>query len=273
MVFITGEPGIGKTTVVEAFLAQVTAESNDLKVVHGQCVDHYGVGEAYLPIFEALERLGHALGYDALRTLLYRHAPTWLMHLPSLITPPQREELQRQLAGTGQERMLRELAQALETVTTDTPLVLWLEDLHWSDQATLVLLTALARRPESARLMIVGTYRPADILVRAHRLREMHQELQLHGYCTEIALQPLSATAVADYIARQFAVERTPAEFLQRLAPLIHQRTEGNPLFMVNVLDHLVTQGVLVRREGYWELAGTDRGRVRRHAHHDPAIS
>lgn len=257
IVFITGEPGIGKTTVVEAFLAQLTAGHNDLKVAQGQCIEQYGVGEAYRPILEALERLGRELGNDALRTFLYRHAPTWLMHLPSLITPAEREELQRQLAGTGQARMLRELAQALEVVTTDAPLVLWLEDLHWSDQATLVLLAALARRPEPARLMILATYRPADIRARVHRLRQVHQELQLHGYCTEVALQPLNAMAVAEYIARLFVAEHTSSAFLQRVAPLIHQRTEGNPLFMINVLDHLVTQGVLVQREGFWELAGT----------------
>lgn len=257
IIFITGEPGIGKTTIVEAFLAQVTARRQDLHVAQGQCIEHYGVGEAYLPVLEALQRLGRALGQEVLRALLYRHAPTWLLHLPSLLTPAERQELQRQLAGTGQERMLRELAQALEMATTEAPLVLWLEDLHWSDQATLVLLAALARRPEPARLMILATYRPAAVFARAHRLREVHQELQLHGYCTEMALQPLSATAVADYIARQCAGERTSAAFLQRVAPLIHQRTEGNPLFMSTMLAHLITQGVLVQRQGSWELQGT----------------
>lgn len=257
LVFITGEPGIGKTTVVEAFLSQLSARPHAPYVTQGQCIEHYGAGEAYLPILEALQRLGQHLGHDALRTLLAQHAPTWLVSLPSLSTPGERQALQHQLAGAGQERMLRELAQALEHATRTVPLVLWLEDVHWSDQATLVLLTALARRPDTARLLMLATYRPATVHAQAQRLREVHQELQLHGYCTDIALPPLSATAVADYIAQQLGSERPSGAFLSGVVPLVHQRTGGNPLFMRHMLADLLTKGILVQRQGTWALHGT----------------
>ncbi len=250
MVFVTGEPGIGKTTLVETFLA----ETKGAEVAWGQCVEQYGTGEAYLPILEALERLGRELDNDALRPLLSRYAPTWLVHLSSLITPAEREDLLQQLAGVKPDRMLRELAQALEILTSEQPLILWLEDLHWSDQATLTLLTALARRPELARLMIIGTYHPNDVLSHDHRLREVHQELQLHGHCHELAVESLNEEHIVEYLTKRFPAETTNQSPRQQLARLLHQRTEGNPLFISTVIDGLLAQGAMIRRNGGWDL-------------------
>jgi DNA-binding winged helix-turn-helix (wHTH) protein len=145
IVFVTGEPGIGKTTLVEAFLAQVT-NRDGLRIVQGQCVEQYGAGEAYLPILEALERLGKVLGPEQLAGTLRQFAPMWLLQLPALTRPAERTQLQQQLAGATRHRMLRELAQALEVLTAECPLIVWLEDLHWSDYSTLDLVSTLARR-------------------------------------------------------------------------------------------------------------------------------
>jgi predicted ATPase len=78
VVFVTGEPGIGKTTVVRAFLAQVAA-SGVAAIGRGQCIEHYGAGEAYLPVLEALGRLCRAPGGDRLVEGMKQHAPTWLV--------------------------------------------------------------------------------------------------------------------------------------------------------------------------------------------------
>jgi predicted ATPase len=75
VVFVTGESGIGKTTVVDAFLEQAAA-NRDLWIAHGQCLEHYGAGEAYMPVLEALSRLCQQPGRERLITLLNRHAPT-----------------------------------------------------------------------------------------------------------------------------------------------------------------------------------------------------
>src|SRR6185503_6391197 len=103
-------------------------------------------------------------------------------------------------------RMLRELAEALEVITTERPLVLVLEDLHWSDVSTLDLLSMLARRQEAARLLIIGTYRPVEVLTRDHPLKGIKQELQLHGQCEELALDFLSEAAVEEYLGHRFAI-------------------------------------------------------------------
>jgi DNA-binding winged helix-turn-helix (wHTH) protein len=115
--FVTGEPGIGKTALVDAFCRRVQREGS-VWAGRGQCIEHYGAGEAYGPVLEALGRLGHDHG-DRLVPLLYHHAPTWLLQLPMLLSDADLAALQRRAVGTTQERMLRELAAALEVLTQE----------------------------------------------------------------------------------------------------------------------------------------------------------
>ena len=136
VVFVTGEAGIGKTTMVDAFLGTMTGAAPPW-VAWGQCLAHYGAGEAYLPVLDALGRLCWAPGHECLVALLGRYAPTWLEQMPAFLSPADLEGVQRRVQGATRERMLRELAEALEVVTAEQPLVLVLEDLHWSDHATL----------------------------------------------------------------------------------------------------------------------------------------
>src|SRR5262245_5966586 len=241
VVFVTGEPGIGKTAVVEAFAARVAGEAG-LTVVWGQCIAHYGAGEAYLPVLEALGRLCREPGHAHVIARLRQVAPMWLVQMPWLLSATDREALQRELLGATRERMLREMAELLEDVTAQTPLLLVLEDLHWSDTATLDLLAYLARRQEPARLLLLGTYRPVEVIVSGHPLKVLKHELELHGHCAELPLELLSEAEVAAYVAMRMAGGVLAAE----LSRVIYQCTEGLPLFMVTLVDHLVTHGVLV---------------------------
>jgi DNA-binding winged helix-turn-helix (wHTH) protein/tetratricopeptide (TPR) repeat protein len=249
VVFVTGEPGIGKTTLVEAFLQQAASKPG-VSIARGQCLNHYGAGEAYLPVLEAVGRLCRDPGGERFLTLLTERAPTWLAQMPALASPTERETLQRQLLGATPERMLREMAEAFEALTSDTALVLVLEDLHWSDYSTLDLVSYLARRREPARLLLVSTYRPVEVILSEHPLKAVKQELALHRRCDELALEFLTEDAVSEYLAARFPVSQLPAG----LAHLIHQRTDGNPLFMVNVVDYLLARKLMVEVDGRWEL-------------------
>jgi DNA-binding winged helix-turn-helix (wHTH) protein/predicted ATPase len=250
LVFVTGETGIGKTALVERFLADI-GEAKALRVGRGQCVEQYGAGEAYLPILDALGRLGRAAAREPLIQILKQHAPTWLAQLPGLLNDREVKVVQLRAQGATRGRMLRELAEALEAVTRDAPLVLLLEDLHWSDSATIDLLGMLARRRDASRLLVVGTYRPADVAA-AHPLRWVKHELQLHGDCHEIPLEFLSAAAVRDYLDRRFPGHALPAA----LALVLYRSTDGNPLFLVNTIDDLIGQGRLHQGDGQWRLSG-----------------
>src|SRR5262249_49917850 len=134
MVFVTGEPGIGKTTLLDEFVRRL--DTTNVLLAHGQCVDGYGTSEAYLPLLEAVERLCRESTSDDPVGLLRRLAPTWLLQLPRFLQSGEQDELRRMLAGSSGERMVRELRSFVEELTVDRTLVLALEDLHWSDHAT-----------------------------------------------------------------------------------------------------------------------------------------
>ncbi|NOT58326.1 MAG: AAA family ATPase, partial [Deltaproteobacteria bacterium] len=253
VVFVTGEPGIGKTTLVEAFVDQMMAQGQ-LVCARGQCLEHYGAGEAYLPVLEALSRLCRAQGGEVYTALLHQYAPTWLVQMPWLLTASEREALQRQLFGMTRERMLREMAEALRVLTIRTPLILVLEDLHWSDYSTLDLLTSLARRQEAPRLLVIGTYRPVDVIISEHPLKAIKQELQMHGQCTEVALNSLSEEAVSEYLTLRLAARATSRSSLRGLAHTLRRRTDGNPLFLTTVVDDLTARGILVQQQEHWKL-------------------
>ena len=246
-VFVTGEAGAGKTTLVDQFVETVRHDPA-LWVGQGQCLDHYGAGEAYLPVFEALGRLGRGPNGPSLIACLSQYAPTWLAQMPSLLRPAEFETLQRRVIGATRERMLRELADALEVLTIERTLLLILEDLHWSDPSTLDVLALFARRREPARLLIVGTYRPEEITIQHHPLHAVIQDLRIHQQSAELPLSLLSQSAIEDYLVQRFPGASFPEATLQQLC----QRTEGNPLFLVNVVDAWLAHGWLEEIEGQW---------------------
>jgi predicted ATPase len=149
--------------------------------------------------------------------------------------------------------MLRELVEALEELTAEQGLVLWLEDLHWSDVSTLEWLSYVARRAQPVRLLIVGTLRPVEILATAHPLRAVTQELRLHRYCEELRLSFLTEAHVAEYLTQRFGMATDRNAPLHEIVAVIHRRTEGNPLFMVNVVEQLIEQGMLGRKDENWD--------------------
>ena len=251
VVFVTGEAGIGKTTLVDAFVAEVGTAA-EVWIGRGQCIEQHGAGEAYLPLLEALGQLGRGPDGSRLIELLWQHAPSWLVHLPALVPEAAFETLQQRAGGATRERMLRELAEAVEVLTADHPLVLVLEDLQWSDVSTLDWLAYAARRRPVAALIVVGTYRPLEAGPSAQPLRAVTQELRLHGQGAELALPYLPETGVAAYLAQRFGAGALPAA----LARVLHQRTGGNPLFLVAVVDALVQQGQLQEGPTGWRPGG-----------------
>jgi predicted ATPase/DNA-binding winged helix-turn-helix (wHTH) protein len=248
--FVSGEAGLGKTTLVELFLHELGGEGA-LWIGQGQCVEHFGVGGAYRPVLEALGRLSRGAQGHAVVTVLRQQAPTWLLQMPALVSAEELEVLQRRVVGATRERMLRELAEALEGLTAQQPLVLVLEDLHWSDPSTLDLIAVLARRRDPARLLVLGTYRPPEVLRQPHPLATVIQELRLHRLCRELPVTMLRQDVIVRYLTRRFP----GLPWLDELARLVHQRTEGQPLFMVMLLAFWLSQGVLIEQNGAWAQA------------------
>jgi DNA-binding winged helix-turn-helix (wHTH) protein/predicted ATPase len=248
-VFVTGEAGIGKTSVVEAFLEQA-AQVPGMRATRGQCLEHHGAGEPYLPVLDAVSRLCRSSGGDHVLTLLRQHAPAWLAQMPSLVPQVERANLQSNTMGTTRERMLREMAEMIETLSSELPLLLVLEDLHWSDYSTLDLVSYLARRRDFARLMLIGTYRPVDVIVGDHPLRSVKRELQAHGLCHELPLEYLAEETVSEYLQARFPGHQFPSQ----LGRTIYRRTEGNPLFMINLVKYFTDKKMITEEKGAWKL-------------------
>ncbi len=232
VVWVAGEPGIGKTALIERFVAGL----GDIVSIRGQCVEQYGAGEPYLPVLEALSELCRRDGGAA--TLLRAVAPTWLMQLPWLTSAEERAALRQELAGVSPERMLREMGEMLDRYTERTPLLLVTEDLHWGDRATIQLVDSIARRRGSARLMWLASFRLAEVVASDHPLNSLRHELRLHGLCEEIVLDPFSETEVAEYVAQRSPSIARDEAFMRAL----HERTDGVPLFVASVTRDVVAR-------------------------------
>src|SRR5882724_4269069 len=249
VVFMTGEAGIGKTTLVDAF-HQAIANRPNLRIIRGQCVEGFGGKEAYYPVLEAIGQWVREASSGQVVQTLAKQAPTWLFQFPSLLKAEQREALQKEIHGATRERMVREICEALESLTAQDPLVLILEDLHWVDPSTWDFLSAVARRRGPAKLLLLGTYRPADLILSKSPLKALKQDLVLHDLSHEINLERLEEPDVAEYLEIHFA----NGDFPKTFANLIYRHSGGNALFMVNILLDMVKRGLVGQIDGIWKL-------------------
>ena len=255
IVLITGEPGIGKTALAEEFQRRVAVGERSVRIVHGQCTEGYGNREAYGPMLDALGQLCRGPQAEPIIQILFTEAPTWLAQLPTLLTHERRATLQREILGATRERMVREIGEALDSITAETALLLLFEDLQWADDSTVDLISALARRRTLAKLMLLATCRPLDVEPAGHSLRGRIPDLLVHRLCREIALTPLSEAEVEEYLAIQSPAGRPPASRPPPgLSALVHRHSEGNPLFMVAALEHMAKRSLLNQVGDRWEL-------------------
>lgn len=236
VVFVTGEAGVGKTMLLDYWIHSLETRltSTGVAVARGRCLQQSAAAEPYMPVFEALEHLSRQIGKRLVDTLRCC-APTWLLHMPGLISPSDRATLLNEVFHPTRERMLREITDALELLSREIPLVLVLEDLHWSDSSTLDLLSSIARRTSPARLLILANYRPADAALAHSPLFGAQNELELHGQCEVLPIDSFSEAETSEYLATRISRN----EGLEALAASIQARTNGNPLYISMIVDEL----------------------------------
>ena len=251
IVFITGEPGIGKTSLSDEFLRCARKQLVAPLISRGRCVEQYGTGEAYLPFLDAMGELLQGPGRERIAAILRTYAPTWCMELPTaFVSSGSLEKLQQETIGATKERMMREMGDVLGVLATASPVVLLLEDLHWADPSSVDLLRHLSQRISTQRLLLAGTYRPEDVERSGHPLKSYKAEMQAHNLCEEVALNLWGRDHVAEYIDVTFS----PNDFPGELTALIHEKTEGHPLFAANLLQYLGECGDLAKVNGRWSL-------------------
>lgn len=248
IVCVTGEPGIGKTTLVDDFLAELGTRNGAYLVARGRCSERQAGTEAFLPVIDASRDLvaGDATGSAA--RLMKILAPTW------------HDLLERTRAGggaetaraTSQHAMLREFCALLSELSRLTPVVLFFDDVHWADLSTVDLLSHLGRQRQTMRVLAIATFRPTEMLLGPHPFHHVRLDLQAQGACSEIPVGFLSREGVNSYLSLAFPEHVFPPDF----GDLVHSRTEGSPLFMADLLAYLREQGVITKSGGQWALAG-----------------
>ncbi|MBV9122771.1 MAG: protein kinase, partial [Planctomycetes bacterium] len=249
---VTGEAGLGKTTLVEDFLAELAERGPLASVGRGRCSERLAGTEAYLPIVEALEDLLRGDGSERAARLLKLLAPTWYVHVaPQAAADASLERLRKEAQTSSQERLKRELLAFVQELTRLRPLLLFLDDLHWADMSTVDLLAYLGQRCAGLRLLVLLTYRPTELRRGPHPFLPVQRELQGRGVCREIALSFLERADIDRYLALTFPGHAFPAE----LVALLHARTGGNPLFLCDLVRYLQDRGVLAETQGRWRLA------------------
>ena len=251
VVFITGEPGIGKTSLSDEFLRRARSQSRALMISRGRCIEQYGTGEAYLPFLDALGVLLDGPSRERLGSIMRTHAPTWCTQLPAAFSSTGTVDyIQQDTIGATKERMIREMGDALGLFANTSPIVLLLEDLHWADPSSIELLRHLCNRINSQRVLLVGTFRPEDVERSNHPLKSYKAEMTMHKLCEEIALDSLSRDHIVEYLKVTFS----PNDFPANLADHLHEKTEGHPLFTTNLLQYLTERGDIARKNEHWSL-------------------
>jgi DNA-binding SARP family transcriptional activator/regulation of enolase protein 1 (concanavalin A-like superfamily) len=253
--FLAGEPGIGKTRL--AVEAAEAARERGFLVLSGHC-DEEGAAP-YQPFGEALRQyLEEAEPEQIAETLpstvageLVRLVPRLRTLLPELSQAP--------LAAGEQARqvLLEAVCEFCVRLTRHSPVLLFLDDLHWADEASLVLLHHLAWHGRKMHLLILGTYRDVELRPE-HALERTLSMMNRERLSQCLSLPRLPEAAAAELLATRLAVPSLPPAFVSAL----YRETEGNPFFLEEVLKHLVEEGAICMEGGVWQIKPFEELRV-----------
>lgn len=247
LVCVAGEPGIGKTTLVEDFLDELAQQGDTRLIARGRCSERQSAVAAYLPVIDALADLLRSNAGSSVARLMEVVAPSWYAQ----VALSQVADNAAPARASTQQAMLREFTTLLADLARLGPVVLFFDDVHWADLSTVDLLAYLFRHGESLPVLVLVTYRPTEMLLGPHPFHGVKLELQGKGICTDLALGFLERSEIDRYLSLAFPNHAFPPDF----ADFVHSRTEGSPLFMVDLLRDLCEGHVIAAADGRWSLA------------------
>jgi len=253
VVCVAGEPGIGKTTVGDVFVTTLRSNADPKAIIgRGRCSERLAGTEAYLPWLEAFETLIADDAAGEVDRLMRSVAPSWYGQVVRSPAPAGEAHALRP-ASLSQEQMKRELVAFLSGLSTRRPALIWFEDLHWADASTVDLMAYVGSRLDELPLMLLTTYRQTELLLSRHPFTAVRQELEGRGLCHELLLPFLSRDDILHYLDLEFAGH----DFPPALGDLLHARTEGSPLFVVDSVEYLRAKGHFDRSDEGWTLSGS----------------
>jgi DNA-binding NarL/FixJ family response regulator len=248
VVAILGEPGIGKTALCDQLAAY--ADAHNARTLVGRCYAANSRNVPYLPVVEALRTYVLGLAVDALRIQLGDSASDMARLLPDIRARLNNPDVDPSDSDNQQWRLFQCVTDFLRVISESQPLVLILEDLHDADRGTLDLLVHLSRNLSGPRVLVVATYRDIEV-TRAHPLSGALAELRRSSHFVRLPLRGLTEAEVQRMLA-SISEQTVPQAFVE----LVHRQTEGNPLFVQELLRYLVEHDLVEARDGTLQRAG-----------------
>ena len=263
LVLVAGEAGIGKSSLLQQFVKFVDEEHAPHKIARASCSAQTGRDEPFWPFADVMNQLVAApakpLAGDILDAVL-DIAPSWVSIIPvagdmvgaGLQTAKLVRERTKSSAGPNPDKLLREYVGALDSVSEKQPVLIVIDDLHWSDAGSVRLLSLLSRNVSHMPVMLVCAYRPSDVEVEGHPLRGLVSEIVRYNPDASIDLSPLTAQGVTALLAQKYPANKLPPD----LGENIQGRTGGAPLFVLESLRLMQTRGEMKRddADGKWML-------------------
>ncbi len=252
VVLISGEPGQGKTTLVSELAGQ--CHETGMTVLFGRCDEE--VGAPYRPFAEALSHYVAHVQAEVLQTHVAAHGGELVRLVPALHQRlGELPALQVTDADTERYLLYAAVVELLEQASVQAPVVLVLDDLHWADKPSLQLLRHLVANTSAARLLVLGTYRDAE-LSSSHPLSEalatLHRE---PAGLSSIEIKGLDDSGVIAFMESAAGHELDDAGV--NLAHDLYRETDGNPFFVAEMLRHLSESGAIYQdaATGRWTTA------------------
>ena len=252
LVFLTGEVGIGKSSLANSFEKELLGTVFATRVVRGQCIERFAAHEPYYPLLQSIATLLRMPGHEAVAETLALHAPTWMLQFPACAPKDLLETLRQDTSGSGSLRMLRELCEAMNVISRDKPLVLIIEDIHWADPLTIDWLNAFACGTKPAKLMVIVTVRPVALALSGSPLKILKRRLLARKLCLDVEMAPLTEHEVKEFLESQAPSGQIP----KGLTNLVFRHSEGNPFFLSAIIEHLFDESILSVESGRWTVNG-----------------
>lgn len=264
--FITGEAGSGKTILFEKFRNNALAKESNMRYAYTRCDERTGTGNPYAA-FDVL--VGQLLTKGKSKKVVLKFmedlGADWLSAIPvfgglaaaglktavwgkkevssakSHVTPE----------NIDQSTMFQRYTKTLQNISRKTPLLLIVDDLQWSDDSSCGLLFHLARNIDGYPIFIIGIYRPSEIEATSHPMKQIRAEMDRYKICNELRLERLCKKNLIKYLNAEFPNNKFEAPFID----VLHDKTDGHPLFIVEVMNLLKEQKIIIQENNIWKLS------------------
>ena len=266
--FITGEAGSGKTELVEQFKSKTLSEYTEIRSAYTQCNGLTGKSDPYLPFLGLLDKLvatEKEKGTNRFLKFLEEVAPDLIQAIPvagnilaalwKTAVKGKKEFSSRKghisSENIDQNTVFQQYTKILQNISELNPLLLIIDDLHWSDSSSCGLLFHLAKNIENHPIFIIGTYRASEIEATSHPMKQTKAEMDRYKVCNELSLKRLSKDNLIEYLNLEFPDNQFETSFIC----FLDDKTDGHPLFIVEIINLLTEQKVIIQENMFWRLS------------------